>query len=700
MMYYPAHVPKTNSILFQVNLRSSPGAFNSLENLIAESRPLIVAVSDPPKRLRKNPNLRTRDYQWISCSMDEAWTGLMIRRDADRAIIGLPTQYTVALTVNTPRGIIGCISFYLKPDNSEKAMQELDEAISQMKTRTDKYFIMGDSNAHSNLWSPVTSSNELGIKVEEMICAHSLMVVNAKDSPPTFFDSRGNGHWIDITLTTVAGSTLVKSWGVRQNSIDESDHECLATELCLAAQASMQRLVKDWKKTDWETYREVLQDKLKAIETDIESKLDSKERIEEAVSSITGAINEVTRTLVPVKKLKWNANGWFDSEMKTLNYEYKECRRIWRRTKTNEDKAKLEAARSLFRKRCRDKKRESFYRFCESLDKESMWNGLKRVSGSRSPTSIEYLTVNSELVSTELGIAQALADKYFGLHQGNQTSPTLQRAEDEYRKWRDNLQQEETDFEGFTKEEVEDELKRGRRETAPGLDSIPNQVLKVMASCLAPAVQQIFNACLRLGFFPSKWKESLVINIRKPGADSKAPKGYRPISLLSTLGKKFESLLNARLKRHMEANNAWNSRQFGFRARKCTMKALWRLTQFAHRSFNKKRQTAAISFDIQGAFDNLNPTLLWYRLYQAGLPNETLRPITDFLSNRSAHIQVRNGAYRFGTQRGVPQGSPLSPSLFLTYIDSVLNSMKGAVQGQLFADDLIIYTGDEMAGDT
>jgi len=690
MMDNKGHVSKNTIVLLQANLRSSPAALLSFEFLL-EGTPSIAAISDPPKRMRHNPHFKTRDHQWISCNYQEAWTGILIKKGAKRTLICPPTPFVVALATPTPVGLVGIISYYIKPDSVEIALKDLEEAIATMKPITDKFFVLGDSNGHSSLWSQVEENNEIGNKVEELICSHGLIVLNNRNSPPTFFDSRGGGHWIDLSLASPSGSELVNNWKVLENAVAESDHQCLSTELGIQDRPLRPKLVDDWSKVDWEQLRETLLTELANKQLSNLSPLQSTREVNQVVERLTIALQDTAQKCVPKKRLHWNSNGWFDAELRTLLQEYKEARREWRSSKSDDDKARYLQVRSLFRKRSREKKTASFYRFCESLDNDSMWSGLKRISGDKSLVDIEYLTVDDRIVSDDGTLAQTLGNKYFGASGENRSSKMLLKAKEEFRIWRSNLEGKTQAYVELTTEEVEDELKRGRRHSAPGLDGITNRVLKGTAAELAPVVCHIFNECIRLGTFPSAWKDSAVISLRKPGTDPASPRGYRPISLLSSLGKKFESLLNRRLQQHMEETNYWNVNQFGFRTGKSTTKALWRLTQFIYRSFNRRNQTAAISFDIQGAFDNVNPALLWQRLRNSNLPDSILRPITDFLIDRSASVRVRNAEVVFSVNKGVPQGSPLSPSLFLVFIDSILGCMTGTVQGQLFADDLIIF---------
>jgi len=72
---------------------------------------------------------------------------------------------------------------------------------------------------------------------------------------------------------------------------------------------------------------------------------------------------------------------------------------------------------------------------------------------------------------------------------------------------------------------------------SPGPDLIPNVVLKHLSRKSLAYLTSLFNACLRLGYFPTSWKEAHIIVIHKPRKPKDSPSSYRPISLLSSLSK-------------------------------------------------------------------------------------------------------------------------------------------------------------------
>lgn len=104
---------------------------------------------------------------------------------------------------------------------------------------------------------------------------------------------------------------------------------------------------------------------------------------------------------------------------------------------------------------------------------------------------------------------------------------------------------------------------------APGSDGISDSCLKYFGKKVILFLTQNFNTCRRVVYFPSKWKYATLIMIPKARKDIRKPKNYRPIVLLNTMGKLFESLLLDSLKIVLALKI--RNEQFGFRAHHSTI---------------------------------------------------------------------------------------------------------------------------------
>ena len=404
--------------IVQSNLRSSPTALASFEDLIEANSFMVAAIADPPKKLRFCKNYRTRDLRW-NCSKDnEAWAGLLIKNDLDYTFVSQPSRTLVSVIIQTSQGPLGVIGFYVKPAEWEQAVNDLDDAIKSMKVKTDKFLIIGDSNGHSSMWSNVDANNEIGDALEDVVCAHGLTVLNDCDSPPTFYDCRGNGHRIDISAASTGLSPQITRWSVLEGEIPESDHDPIVTGINLQSRKVQRRKLDDWTKVDWDSFAVQLDARLTNEGLDSSISLTSQDEIDAAILSLTEIIHHLCEETVPKKTIFWNSNGWYDAEMKKLNQDMKTSKQLWQRSQDEFDKDRYCRDRALFQTKAREKKRNSFFKFCQSLDNESMWNGLSRLSGNRGAQDIDFLQMGDRLISqkNEMNeIADALADKYSGL---------------------------------------------------------------------------------------------------------------------------------------------------------------------------------------------------------------------------------------------------------------------------------------------
>jgi hypothetical protein len=101
-------------------------------------------------------------------------------------------------------------------------------------------------------------------------------------------------------------------------------------------------------------------------------------------------------------------------------------------------------------------------------------------------------------------------------------------------------------------------------------------------------LSHLYNAILRLSFFPNSWKHSIVIFILKPNKPPENPASYRPISLLSTFSKIFEIIHLKKLIPLVTEANIIPHTQFGFRTHHSTIHQLHRTVDKISNPLEKK----------------------------------------------------------------------------------------------------------------
>ena len=208
----------------------------------------------------------------------------------------------------------------------------------------------------------------------------------------------------------------------------------------------------------------------------------------------------------------------------------------------------------------------------------------------------------------------------------------------------------------------------------------------------------LFNYSLSAKSLPKLWKEAIVIPIHKKGLKNSI-KNYRPISLTSAICRVMETILQHKLLEHFLNNNIINKNQYGFLPGKSTLSQHLDLIDQLTRNHDNKIHTEMIYLDFSKAFDRVSHQKLLHLLNQLKVDPQIYNWIKNYLHERRQRTVVEDtfSAYSNITS-GVPQGSVLGPTLFLIYVNNLINLLQEKVSTSVkvyaFADDLKLLSND------
>ena len=224
--------------------------------------------------------------------------------------------------------------------------------------------------------------------------------------------------------------------------------------------------------------------------------------------------------------------------------------------------------------------------------------------------------------------------------------------------------------------------------------------MKGLGAPVVAALTALTNASWSLRYFPKCFRRAKTVVLRKEGKESyETASSWRPIALLRTVGKVVEKAFARRLRAVAEENRLLPPEQMGARGERSTTAAVELLTGLVKTVWKGSKGdnvATLLSLDISGAFDTVVHSKLVEIMARMGLPEWAREWVTSFLCERETTLLINGEETEwFRVPAGVPQGSPLSPILFLLYNAELLeicSRPKEALHSIGFVDDINILT--------
>ena len=564
-------------------------------------------------------------------------------------------------------------TFYIPPNSSAQTWEEVEQSIDLALSCNMDIIVTGDFNINQLKGTTTDKINLL----RTQFSLHQLI------SEPTYMTEHSSSL-LDLILVNNPMNILVSEVGapllnqVRYHLpvIGLIDQPC-------KPQTSFKRKVYLYDRGDYDSYR----DQLSQVNWDEIFENNDVDIISRSVTEIIidGADRNIPNRIITVRK---DSPPWLTTEIKRHIRRKNRLHKRAKRTNSNGNWAKFRLFRNKCNKLVLDAKSDYFSKLSAKITSETRgsrqyWTFIKSLmnSDSSDSRSIPPLHVHDDIICDDKRKAEIFNDFFCSqsnIDDSNTAIPDIPYLQNE------GLEQIE-----ISESEVEDILKILNISKASGPDAISPRLLKEASGVLKYPLCKLFNLSLSSGIFPSDWKCANVSPVFKKDSPSNY-KNYRPISLISVIGKVMERCVYKHIHNFLVENCIITCNQSGFTSGDSAVYQLLNITNEFGRALDEGKEIRVIFCDISKAFDRVWHKGLLKKLEAIGIRGPLLNWVKNYLSDRKQRVVINNASSNWSNvNAGVPQGSILGPLFFLIFINDIVTDIQSTIK--LFADDTSLY---------
>jgi ribonuclease HI len=600
--------------------------------------------------------------------------------------------------IKTLNGHLKIYNTYIPPEHNI-TKENLKKLFPNKRT-----ILVGDYNSH-NTWWGCTKNNNRGKLIEEILVENNMVVLNTGQATHITSNQSKLNSVIDLSISSQ--DLALNATHLVTNRNMGSDHYASITtineEILIENNISM----KLWKlnKANWKNYKEL-------SNVALTKEIIVENNIEDSYNNIVECITDLAYQSIPGKNLHTTKNK--NKQFKPLPYWNEKCssaiykrnqfRNKMKKSKELNDYIDYKQQEAVVKLTLKKEAKDSWQNYCSDFTDQTklgaVWSLARKMNGVASYSSIPTLKNQGISAESSKEKADMLAKTYANTSNTNNYSVNfLNYLKDNNFETNplsianENNSEIEKLNEMFTLNELKVAISSAKNNKSPGDDKIPYELLKNLHKNAVDTLLDFYNEIWREGKLPIDWHHAIILPLLKPSKDASMPESYRPISLTPTLCKVMEKMVANRLQWYLESNNFFTKNQSGFRKYRSTIDQILKLQDTILKKLKNKDSVLAVFIDFERAYDMLHVPTLLRKLQKMGITGNTINWIENFLSNRTFQVKVASElSKKLFQQNGTPQGSVISPLLFLIMINDIPSGPEG-VEMSLFADDSAVYMG-------
>lgn len=688
--------------IIQWNICGLRGKIAELQLISNEYEPDILALQetmfDEKKYVHRMDHSK---YDWYlkAWNQNSARNGvaLAINKNIPHTEVTLNTDLQAIACRTNDGNPITYVSIYIPPRKitAKQTKRKLRALIMQLPK---PFILLGDFNAHLTEWGSF-KDDRWGRAILELINENNMKILNNGSSTKI---SKNHTSMSAPDLTLVSDDYISDlTW---ETDIDSrgSDHFPILMKMGQKPQDCKHK--PRWKldKADWKQFR-----------TELITKLPIEE--EHDINRITKAIHDAACNNIPMTRgnARKRKVPWWNKEVEASIKNRRKA--LWKlRRHRNRNTNRISLVMDLRRchyaayKVIKKAKRESWEKFLNSINDDSdpneLWRKMNLLCGKKKSKGISLVDGDS-IITNEETIAERLANFFY-----EQSASSNYPKEFMEKKSKLEAIPVKLDFDynihkynkPFSLEELSVAITEAKGR-ATGIDDISYDIIRKLPGQTLITLLEEYNRIWSHGSMPIQWKTGIVIPIPKEGQNRHIESNYRPITLLSCLGKILEKMVNRRLITELEEKKHLNENQFAFRPGKSTEDYFIELENIINEAKQEEKHIECALLDISKAYDRAWRWPILEQIKKWNIEGNMARYINEFLLNRSFQVEVgRKRSEPKLQENGIPQGATLSVTLFLIAMNSVFEEIldvtrckhrQNRIEGVkilVYADDIVI----------